>query len=57
MTLIKQNVGDGLALPEKHFQNLSDIGKCSENILVNSNIKRTRQALSLHIFELTLIEK
>jgi hypothetical protein len=32
--MIKQNVGDRLAHPEKHFQNLSDIGKWSENILV-----------------------
>jgi len=52
----KKNVGDGLARPaglahpEKNFQNLSDIGKCSENIFVDLNIKRTRQALSLHIF-------
>jgi hypothetical protein len=58
-----KNVGDGLAhpamlaRPEKNFQNLSDIGNCSENIFVDSNIKRTRQALSLHIFEFTLIEK
>ena len=39
--LIMKNVGDGLARPagldrpEKNFQNLSDIGKCSENIFVN----------------------
>jgi len=38
--MIKQNAGDrlahpaGLAHPENHFQNLSDIGKWSENILV-----------------------
>jgi hypothetical protein len=32
--MIKQNVEGGLAHPENHFQNLSDIGKWSENILV-----------------------